>query len=78
MKKFSLFALLLVGCGIEPLKQNEIALDTYRVDDNRIRFTRVEYEGHTYILVESRYDDLGGLEHDPDCPCKQVVAEIEE
>lgn len=74
MRKLSL-ALLLVGCQPEIVPSNHRAINgnSNARGSDTIAFEKTEYEGHTYIIVSGFH--FSGLEHDPDCPCKKVVAE---
>lgn len=68
MRKFIfiiLFALTLVGCVKKTPEQinNEIVSG----------ITEFEYKGHKYLLYDDKCGkySIGGITHDPDCPCHQ-------
>lgn len=60
-----LFVLTLVGCADKTPEQinDEIVSD----------ITEFEYKGHKYLLYDNKYGNcsIGGITHDPDCPCHQ-------
>ena len=75
MKKlFILFCLVLLSCSYNYNHQNRERCCTsdYTKIDGLTTIQKVEYCGHSYILVTStKLEGCGvGFLHDPDCPCK--------
>lgn len=52
-----------VSC--EPMTQQQIDADV------ATHITEFNYKGHRYMLYRSNYSRyaIGGITHDPDCPC---------
>lgn len=66
----ALLALTLTGCKKPtPEERQQIQERLQKIDDENRRddLHTVEYNGHSYIIYQSRYK--GGITHDPDCPC---------
>lgn len=66
----ALLALTLTGC--EDNKTQE------QIDaDIAIDMTEFNYKGHKYLLYKRGYakGGLGGITHDPDCPCREKGGE---
>lgn len=65
--KFMLIGVLLlafVGCEERPMGK-KVDLDS--LVGGRFSLVRVDFEGHTYLLLKGTYTN--GLCHDPDCKC---------
>lgn len=58
---------LMLGCTQQPISATTGKVVYEPIGD----FKRVEWEGHTYITWFCGY--AGGLEHDPDCHCHNVM-----
>lgn len=75
MKKlFILFGLILLSCGYNYNHQNreKCNISNYTEIGSNTTIQKVDYCGHSYILVIcTKFNGCGvGFLHDPDCPCK--------
>lgn len=54
---------------IEAIDQNPVVREIYLPNTNKFmyRISKVEFEGHTYIVLE---DNGAAILHDPDCQCQ--------
>lgn len=67
----ALLALTLTGC----VESTQEQIDA----DVASKITEVNYKGHKYLLYKQFYGKggIGGLVHDPDCPCWEKGGENE-
>lgn len=62
---FTLLALTLTGCED---KERVKALRQQYISEITVEF---EYKGHRYIHFSNYGGGIGGITHDPDCPCRE-------
>lgn len=70
---FALIALTLTGCESNKIQEQIDA-------DMAVHITEFNYKGHKYLLYKQSYykGGVGGITHDPDCPCREKGGENKE
>lgn len=81
MKKliYLIFAFGFVSCSLSEDETEKLHKINHQRETERItrHFTKVEYEGHSYIYFEKKSGSFSyaGLTHDPDCHCLYSITD---